>query len=347
MSETKRQRAGAEGFSCRAAVLFLLVATSATAEISVTCVPERAVVDAGEPVVVRAWVTDDTQARPPVAPKFSWKTRHGVISGDEQASWTPKPDKSPSGGPTAVTASVYVDAGTLGTATCEVAVVVQQPPATPKPEPIDRSPLMAARLFLLPDTSEPENYGLRSYLIFTAPPEDEGANERSLSAIGAYLRVLVPAEDLLSRNVRTSQISLTMLPVLRADGLSDKLNSPAQTRTLAVEILQRYDYATARRLLAELGVGSVGGGPYLIARETRTSGVSQGKLLVDMSGVSPDLIREWMTWFCWLTGQERSWSEVALKRLGLNMRNIIAVTAETTPVVLTSMAQWVYVLKRR
>jgi hypothetical protein len=334
------------------ALLTLLLPHGAEGAITVVCAAERAVVARTEPVQVRAWATDADGGRLKTKPTFTWRVLQGSISGTERATWrlTGAAPANPGVAAEAsfeAKATVTVDAAPQGTGTCDVTVLVVASSQQPGETPVQRSARLAARLFLLPNMIEPADYGLRSYLIFTTPPRDDTARERDLKVIEAYLQVLVPAEDFLSQNVRASRLSVTMLPVVRSAGALETLTGAAGPRPLAVEILSNYDYANARRLLADVGVGEVGGGPYLVARETRSPAATQGKLLVDMSGVSSSLIWDWMTWFCWLTSQERSWSETAVRRLGLNIRNIIAVTAETTPVVLTSMSQSVYLLKSR
>jgi hypothetical protein len=183
--------------------------------------------------------------------------------------------------------------------------------------------------------------------LFSTPPKDHTERERYLRTIEAYVRVLVPLEDFLEQNIRASQLNVTMFPAVKSVSLPANLDDPSRARSVASDLLDVYDYARARVLLSDLGINTIGGGPYLISRGTESTGVSAGRLLIDMTGVSPGLIWDWMTWFSWLTGQERSWSEVALKRLGLNLRNIIAVTASVTPVVFESVGRWVYVLKRR
>jgi hypothetical protein len=64
-----------------------------------------------------------------------------------------------------------------------------------------------------------------------------------------------------------------------------------------------------------------------------------------MSRVTPKLVWDWVRAFCSLAAQERSWSEIELKRLALNIRNIIAVAAKTTPEVLGALQQWIQVVK--
>lgn len=328
----------------------LLIAAEARAGIAVACAPERAFAAIGESVAVRAWVTDDDGERLQTQPTFRWRAQQGTIAGRERATWTLKDrvfGSRPGATTFTATASVGVEAPKYGSGTCEVTVLVALvAPATGKDDPL-RSARLTARLFLLPNMTEPLDYGLRSYLIFSARPRDQTEETRYVAAVEAYLQVLVPVEDFLVQSVRASRLNVTMVPVIETVSGLPALDGISAIRDVSREVVRKYDYARARLLLEELGVGEIGGGPYLISRETLSGAASQGKLVVDMSGVSSSLIRDWMTWFCWLAGQERSWSEIAVRRLGLNLRNIIAVTGETTPVVLVSLLHPLYVLKPR
>jgi hypothetical protein len=321
-------------------------------DVSVVCAAERPVAYRGETVVVRAWVTKTNGEPMAGAQRFAWRATRGKISGGERATWSLDDVASPAvagvEAPMPISATVDVDVTGHGAGRCELEILVV---ARPRPEdllpPRQRSERLTARILLLRGKTEPRDYGLRSYLLFSAPPKDETERERYLRVIGAYVRVLVPLEDFLAQNVRASQLNVTMFPAVRSVDLSANLDDPSRARSVAVDLLDAYDYARARVLLSDLGIGAIGGGPYLISRSAGASGGSSTRLLIDMTGVSPALMWDWMTWFCWLAGQERSWSEAALKRFGLNLRNVIAVAGSVTPVVFESVGQWVYVLKPR
>ncbi len=68
-------------------------------------------------------------------------------------------------------------------------------------------------------------------------------------------------------------------------------------------------------------------------------------LFFDMSRITPKLVWDWVRAFCSLSAQERSWSEIELKRLALNICNVIAVAAKATPEVLGALQQWIQVVK--
>jgi hypothetical protein len=110
-------------------------------------------------------------------------------------------------------------------------------------------------------------------------------------------------------------------------------------------VLAAYDYARASALLANLGKQMVSSGPFLVSIRPVVSNPSTLFLFLDMSRVTPKLVWDWVRAFCSLAAQERSWSEIELKRLALNIRNIIAVAAKTTPEVLGALQQWIQVVK--
>lgn len=334
MRRTKRLPAAA------GLLALLLVPRCATAAIEVVCAASP-VVYSGERLALEAWVTDGNGGRLAGNPTLRWSATVGKISGAARAEWTIEKVETR----TRARATVQVDAGDSGSKSCEVTVLVLPPRKQfPAETPARRSKRLTGRVFLLPGTREPREYGLRSYLLFLEPPKDETEQDRQVRAIEAYLRVLVPAEDLLALNVRPSEVNLTMLPVDRPVDLPHDLNDASAAKDAAARIARNYQYTMARVLTKDLGTDLSGSGPFLLSR-----GGSDGseKLVIDMSGVDASLLWDWMKWFCWLTAQERSWSEITLGKLALTLRNVLAVTASTTPLVVKSMAHWVYLYKER
>ena len=314
----------------------------------VVCAPERVVVPAGDTVHVRAWATDSDGAPIGEPLRIHWSADAGSISGSDRALWRLDVDPT-SADDRWLKARVEV-AADRGVGHCEVEIRVR---GRSDPVPGDRdayrrrSELLSARAYLLRGRIEPTEYGLLSYLLFPAPPRDDAERTRYLKAIEAWLRVLVPTEDLLAQEVRASRINLTLIPLTVAVTLPERFDDENAARSVAVDLLRAYDYARARELLSAFEMTGAGRGPFVVSRETRSSGPAQGRLLVDMTGVSPALIWDWMSFFSWIVAQERSWSDRALQKLGLNLRNVLAVTSVATPVVLTSIGRWIYVLRLR
>jgi hypothetical protein len=190
--------------------------------------------------------------------------------------------------------------------------------------------LLTGRAFWLPNQREPEqNYGLYSVLLFAAPPKDQLERSRFLKALEAYLLLLQPMAQL-ERHRPRSQLNITLSPVTRAIELSEDLSDDKQVTRTAERILAVYDYARAQSLLDGLDLQTLRSGPYLVSAVKFDSrpGLSETRLLLDMSHVAPQLVWDWIRTYCWLAAQERSWSQVALQKLLLNIRNVIGIAEQ-------------------
>ena len=212
--------------------------------------------------------------------------------------------------------------------------------------PGDARGLLSGRALLRPDDREPAGYGLYSYLLFESPPKDQAERARYLKALEAYLVVLQPMAEL-ERHKPRSQLNITLIPVKRAVELPADLDEPNRAAPIADQVLAAYDYARAKVLLDDLGKEVNRSGPYLISRMPGALGPTTLSLFLDMSHVAPKLIWDWTRTFCWLAAQERSWSDVALQKLALNIRNAIAVAAKNTPDVVGALQQWIRVVRAK
>ncbi len=217
----------------------------------------------------------------------------------------------------------------LGQGECELQLLVSKPSVADKTG-ADRSARLSGRALLLPTCSEPRGYGLYSYLLFDTPPKDDLERERYLKSLESYLLVLQPIEEL-ERYKHRSELNITLIPVKRNVELPDDLSSPKQASQAAEQVLAAYDYARASALLANLGKQMAQSGPFLVSMRPTVSNPGVLFLFFDMSRVTPKLVWDWVRAFCSLAAQERSWSEIELKRLALNICNVIAVAAKATP----------------
>jgi hypothetical protein len=193
-------------------------------------------------------------------------------------------------------------------------------------KPVETRELLSGRAFLLRDAGEPGGYGLHSFLLFYALPRDAIERTRYLKALEAYLLILQPLAEL-ERHRLPRQLNVTLSPVKQAIELSDDFFDAGQVARSAERILMEYDFARAQVLLDDFGKEVIAGGPYLISRIPGAPDAATPRLFLDMSHVAPGLVGDWIRTFCWLAAQERSWSEVALQKLALNIRNVIAVAA--------------------
>lgn len=316
------------------------------------CLTEQPVAYPGQSITLRAWVTEGDGVRVQDAPGFTWRASTGTISGGNQATWRLPDTQMAAGDDTSMirrlSATVQVEMAQRDTAYCTLEVLMVNAPAEGVEQLArERSARVTARGFLVRGKKPPVEYGLNSYLLFSVAPRSEAERERYLNAIEAFLRVLTPLEDFLSNSERASRLNLTMLPTTVAITLPPGFDQQETAGVLGSQILQAYDYARAQILLSEFNLGPSDQGPYLIAIDPRSPERPRSTLVIDMSGVSAPLIWEWMRFFCWRAAQERSWDQVALKRLGLGLRNIFAAVGGAAPILLSSFDNSVHTLKSR
>ncbi len=311
--------------------------------LAVVCLPERPVAHPGESVVVRAWVVDVSGKALTQPPRWTWSASIGTVEGTDAAIWALGKPVLGSTGALRATAKVVVQDQALGQGECELQLLVSKPLVLEKPG-TDRSARLSGRALLLPTSSEPKGYGLYSYLLFDTPPKDDLERERYLKSLESYLLILQPITEL-ERYRRRSELNITLIPVKRNVELPDDLSSPKQASQAAEQVLTAYDYARASALLADLGKQMVQSGPFLVSLRPTVSNPGTLFLFFDMSRVTPKLVWDCVRAFCSLAAQERSWSEIEFKRLALNIRNILAVAAKTTPEVLGALQQWIQVVK--
>jgi hypothetical protein len=204
--------------------------------------------------------------------------------------------------------------------------------------------LGSGRAFLVSTSSEPEGYGLYSYLLFDAPPRDEIERARYLKTLEAYLLILQPITELERFKLR-SELNITLIPVKRELRLPAKLDGSKVAVQAAEQVLSEYNYARAQVLVRELGIDRLSSGPYLISRAPAEAPAQ--RVYQDMTHVAPHLAWDWVRAFCWLATQERSWSATALERLSLNIRNAIALAAANVGPVKSELAKWIQVVEGR
>ena len=325
--------------------------------VSLACAAEPAVlIDAPSQVLLRAWVTFGAVESPTGrSGRLHWRTDSGTLRPlSDDASRTEwlfgsKPTPGSIGSGIAHAHALWLVDG-VELARCDVQVhrVETGDGGMSLRREVLRSDRITARALLLPSQREPEGYGLVGWLLLPDPARDEAERQRHREAIDAWLRELVPAESLLAYYERPSRIALTLLPVRSEVKLPEPGESADRRRKVVEELLAAYDYTRAQLVLADFGLTGQGRGPHLAAREIVMPGAAgSGRLLLDMSGVSGAAMADWLVQFKWLAAQQRSWGQLAVRRLGLNLRNVLASTSKATPLVLTAMTRHVFLLAPR
>lgn len=301
----------------------------------VICLTEQPAIVEGESVGLRVWVSTPN-GQPIEQPiTFQWQVTEGRIQGmGADVRWdlsavTIKPTEPHK----KVVAMVRAIAPGLGEAQCLVEVFIDKGAV-----PGMRGLRISARRFLLPNQTEQPDYGLYSYLLFSAPPQNEEEKTRYLRVLGACLSVMRDIDEILKRHQPSRELNATHIPVTK-DPKSGKLDSEWAENVLAV-----YDYAAAQILLSKLDT-AYQRGPYLISVLKPLSKFDSPvpvHLFQDFTGVVPDHASNWVKHFTYLAAQQRGWTDKSLRRFDLTIRNLISVAGIVTPDVasaLTTMIQ--------
>jgi hypothetical protein len=209
---------------------------------------------------------------------------------------------------------------------CTLRVFVAPPYGT---EAGSRGGRETGRMLLPAKQLEAEGYGLYSYLLFGAPPEDDD-RERYLQAIAVYLR-LIPHLAALEKEdygFKPRELNVIYLPILEA--------LPPENQDVTPEwVLAHYDYTRVRALMRALP-GSNRAGPYLLSTLRplgQTTVTPEQYLFQDLSAVPPRLVSLWVGEFLNQATQQNFWEEKTAAMLSLRMRTTIAQLARALPEV--------------
>ncbi len=278
---------------------------AAASSTELICLTEQPAIVEGESVTLKAWAStsDGRPVTPAVA--FEWEAKVGSIGAQAAATrWDLAGVRvEPSDSKRTVTATVKAKPLGQSEMRCTVEVFIGKKGATiPDRGTLKGENLISARRFLLPGEVEAPDFGLYTYLLFSAPPKDEEENARYLKTIEAYLLLLQEVDDYLRRHVRPRGLNATYV-ALKEIPAAGKSNAQ-----WALNVLNVYDYATANILLNRVGRNSQKG-PYLLSvLKPLSQPGAQAHLWEDLTGVVPELAWDWIKFFTYLSAQERSWS---------------------------------------
>jgi hypothetical protein len=194
---------------------------------------------------------------------------------------------------------------------------------------------ISGRAFLSPGQTEPDGFGLYSYILFSAPPA-AADRDRYAAIFEAALRLMRPVDDL-ARALKPSQLNATWLPVKNGP-----LSDPD-----AKWLVDNYDYTVGAVNLVRAGVRRNTAGIYIVSVRTPLSrGNAAPPLLVqDLSHVPGTLASTWVTLFINQAAQEHFWDANTMDGLVAKMRLAIALTAEGVPEIKSAMATWISISK--
>lgn len=311
------------------------------APIDTTCWTERPAISEGENVSLRALSTTADGQPLPGAVRYEWTVDAGQLNTQgDRVEWRLAAETVPPRDfKRVVNASVTATQGGVASK-CSVQVIIGRAPLNGTVH--DRSPLqspslLSGRNFLLPTQTQAVGFGLYSYLLFSSLPRDANERLRYIKTIEAMLSVLPDVDEFLSRQVRPRQMNITYIPVTAAP------QKGITTEQWAVQVLNVYDYATAKALLLQAN-SSMQSGPYLVSSLAPldvAAAPSKLRLFEDLGGVAPEVTWEWVRLFEYLAAGPRSWNEETLHRLGAQLRNVLAVGGLVGPKAAQSLQSWV------
>ncbi len=282
---------------------------------TIACSPDKPTVRPRETINLRAWTAAISGE-----PEYVWTTTGGRIDANAAAARWNFADVEPGG----YSATVRATGAGGRIADCSVRIIVQ-PASHIRGRETGWS-------FLVTGETEGKGYGLYSYLLLGSLSGD-ASRERYRKAIEAYLG-LIPDILSLEQYIPRQELNVTYLP----------LTIPPPEGTVSPDwVLENYDYARARSLLAALP-GSLRDGPYFVSflRPTSWAAAPTGRYLFqDLSRTPAHLVSLWAKEFFNQAAQERFWEERTARQLVLKLRTTIGILAVGLPDVRKAVDDWI------
>ena len=282
-----------------------------------SCTPEKPIAGSKEAIHVRLWTASETST-----PQYTWTATAGHIEGHSaEALW------DLSGASAGYATATVGYKGPSGPASCSLQIVIEESAG-------ERGPVRdRGHDLLVKNTPETPGYGLYSYVLFSAAPDD-GSRPRYLQLLQAVL-AQAPSIEALGVYYDAAQLNATYIPVV----------SGGQPPVSAQWLLDNYDYAHARFLLHAVP-GNLSRGPYLVSSHQPLGKAASGPYLVqDLSSVPPHLVSLWTGEFLNQAAQEHFWEQSTGTMLALRLRTAIGIMAEGLPDVRKSLDSWISMSK--
>jgi hypothetical protein len=280
----------------------------------ISCTPEKPTVWPREQIQVQAWVPDSAKVS-----NYDWSATGGSIGGNgPKVMWDFTGIQS---GTYTATVKYKDEKGALKSCVLQVFVLDRG-----GERGLDR---LSGRSFLVGDAAEREGYGLYSYLLFAAPPDDDASRERYTRIIESYLNLIQDVVRLENSHAKPSELNNTYLPL---DADPPRFASPDW-------ILQHYNYARALVLLRAIP-GTHRNGPYIVSASkplSNQSGSPERYIFQDLSIVPPHLVGAWIKLFLNQAAQEHFWESQSMEAFVLKLRTSIGILAIGLPQVQNSL----------
>ncbi len=176
----------------------------------------------------------------------------------------------------------------------------------------------AGRNWLRTAESEKLGYGAYTYLLFSAPYE--ATLERQKQTLRALLRRISEMRKM-QKQFDKQQLNIVCLPVKKLPKESDDEDA----------VLALYDYPRARRLLDTIDP-ALRTGPYLVTARTPLNSANKTEIIMmNLSGVPPDVIEFWAGAYFDQLAQQSLWGKPFEPSVTLRLRTLAAVIGLAVP----------------
>ncbi len=178
--------------------------------------------------------------------------------------------------------------------------------------------VVSGRAFLVGNANEEGGFGLYSYLLMGSPPASETMREQYLSVVGEYLKLLTDIGSLEDAGLPRSELNVTYLL------LTERPKSIVPT---ADWVLDHYNFARAKAILAISGRNDLLTGPYLVSALLPMSHLTAPPshlLLQDMSYCTSDVAASWIEEFERRAGRAEFWKEDTRSQAILGLRTFVS-----------------------
>jgi hypothetical protein len=306
-------------FYLAALVAKVVCAQSTVDDFDIVCSASVSVATPGEALTVRAFVPDDLAN----SVSYVWSVTAGTISGSGPTiNW--KVANATSRNSETVFVAVRAESGRRGVCAFQLMMLNREDVRAPE----------TGIGLLKSGEKEAAGFGLYSYLLLAAKPRDND-RARYLQVLESAL-LLVPQLSALRHYFPQPQhLNSLYIPVVSAPPTN---YSKLQSRKKAEWLLDSYDYARARAILARVP-GSTRNGPYLVSFSNLDSATPA--IVQDLSLATTELADIWVREFITIAGQEHSWTVQTVRNVALRVRTVLAIAGKDLPNAKSAAKDWI------
>jgi hypothetical protein len=191
------------------------------------------------------------------------------------------------------------------------------PPSPPTPT-APAPHLVSGRAFLVGNANEESGFGLYSYLLMGSAPASAAMRQQYLSVVEEYLKLLSDVGSLEGAGFPKGELNVTYLFLTEI---------PTVSVPTADWVLDHYNFARAKAILAISGHNDLLAGPYLISALVPMSHLAAPPshlLLQDMSHCTSDVAASWIEEFERRAARAEFWKDDTRNQAILGLRTFVS-----------------------